>query len=155
MPYIRRDIDRAKSSAAADEASGSWNSKSSNWGDDAYMKALDKETIKRQQEKMRQTADDEMQRESGKSIPSYKKGGTVKKTGLALLHKGEHVVPAGKVKSMKGKCVPESQETPEMEAKSHPKGFLKQAAYMSSRKLGHGKNAAKDKAKGSAKMKKG
>jgi len=29
-------------------------------------------------------------------LPSYKKGGTVKKTGLAMMHKGEHVVPAKK-----------------------------------------------------------
>jgi len=29
-----------------------------------------------------------------KEIPSYKKGGTVKKTGLAKVHKGERVVPA-------------------------------------------------------------
>jgi hypothetical protein len=30
------------------------------------------------------------------SIPSYKKGGTVKKTGLAMVHKGEKVMPAKK-----------------------------------------------------------
>ena len=29
-------------------------------------------------------------------IPSYKKGGRVKKTGLAYVHRGEHVIPAGK-----------------------------------------------------------
>jgi hypothetical protein len=28
-------------------------------------------------------------------IPSYKHGGRVKKTGLAFLHRGEHVVPVG------------------------------------------------------------
>lgn len=28
--------------------------------------------------------------------PSYKKGGTVKKTGLAVVHKGERVIPAKK-----------------------------------------------------------
>lgn len=32
-------------------------------------------------------------------IPTYKKGGTVKKTGLALVHKGEKVTPASKAKS--------------------------------------------------------
>lgn len=30
------------------------------------------------------------------AIPSYKKGGKVKKTGLALVHKGEKVVPKDK-----------------------------------------------------------
>lgn len=29
------------------------------------------------------------------NIPSYKKGGIVKKTGLALVHKGERVIPKG------------------------------------------------------------
>lgn len=36
-------------------------------------------------------------------IPSLKKGGMVKKTGLHLLHKGEEVIPANKVKSLKRK----------------------------------------------------
>ena len=33
-------------------------------------------------------------------IPSFKKGGRVKKTGLALLHRGEYVVPAGRTKKV-------------------------------------------------------
>ena len=33
----------------------------------------------------------------------------------------------------------ESKETPEMEAKSHSKGFLKKAAKLSERKIGKGK----------------
>jgi len=37
------------------------------------------------------------------SIPSMKKGGKVKKTGLHILHKGEEVIPANKVKLSKGK----------------------------------------------------
>src|SRR5258708_2688352 len=32
--------------------------------------------------------------------PGYKKGGTVSKTGLAIVHKGEYVVPAKKAKVM-------------------------------------------------------
>lgn len=32
--------------------------------------------------------------------PSYKKGGKVKQTGLALVHKGEVVIPANRVKSV-------------------------------------------------------
>ena len=35
------------------------------------------------------------------SIPMYKKGGTVKKTGIALVHKGELIIPASKVKAVK------------------------------------------------------
>lgn len=36
-------------------------------------------------------------------VPSYKKGGTVKKTGLALVHKGETVVPKKMTKEQKDK----------------------------------------------------
>lgn len=32
------------------------------------------------------------------AVPSYKKGGRVKKTGLAKLHKGERVIPRNKVR---------------------------------------------------------
>jgi hypothetical protein len=46
---------------------------------------------------------------------------------------------------MKGKCTPESMETPEMEAKSHPKGFLMKATSLSEKKLGHGKKEHKGK----------
>jgi len=35
------------------------------------------------------------------SMPSYKKGGKVKKTGPARLHKGEVVLNAGAVKALK------------------------------------------------------
>ena len=31
-------------------------------------------------------------------VPSYKRGGRVKRTGVALLHKGEHVLSPGQVK---------------------------------------------------------
>ena len=31
-------------------------------------------------------------------MPSYKKGGTVKKTGPALVHKGEKITPVSKAK---------------------------------------------------------
>lgn len=40
----------------------------------------------------------------GSSIPSYKKGGKVKKTGLALVHKGEKVIPSHAKALMKAKC---------------------------------------------------
>ena len=36
-----------------------------------------------------------------KSVPSMKRGGRVKKTGLVRLHQGEQVIPAGR--SKKGK----------------------------------------------------
>ena len=35
-----------------------------------------------------------------KQTPSYKKGGKVKKTGLALLHKGEVVLPVNSMRAM-------------------------------------------------------
>ena len=35
------------------------------------------------------------------TMPSYKKGGKVKKTGPARLHKGEVVIPAASVKHLK------------------------------------------------------
>ncbi len=31
----------------------------------------------------------------GKAFPMFKKGGKVKKTGLAVVHRGEYVLPAG------------------------------------------------------------
>jgi len=97
-----RDNDRYKSSAAADKASGSWNSASTSVGDDDYMKELNKEGLKRQQEHMKDTADDEMTKQATKhKIPSYKKGGRVRKTGLALVHKGEKVIPKHKVSPRK------------------------------------------------------
>jgi hypothetical protein len=37
----------------------------------------------------------------GDTIPSFKRGGKVRKTGLALLHRGEHVIPASKSRSKK------------------------------------------------------
>ena len=33
--------------------------------------------------------------------PSYKKGGKIRRTGLARMHKGEMVIPAAKVKMLK------------------------------------------------------
>jgi hypothetical protein len=36
-------------------------------------------------------------------VPSYKRGGKVRKTGLAKLHKGEVVVPKGQAKKMRGR----------------------------------------------------
>ena len=38
-------------------------------------------------------------RNANSTIPSYKKGGTVKKTGPALLHKGEKVLTTGQKKA--------------------------------------------------------
>ena len=35
-----------------------------------------------------------------KEIPQLKKGGLVKKTGIALVHKGEVVIPASRVKAV-------------------------------------------------------
>lgn len=35
------------------------------------------------------------------SVPMYKKGGKVRKTGLAVVHKGEYVIPASQAKALK------------------------------------------------------
>jgi len=35
------------------------------------------------------------------SIPTFKKGGVVKRTGLARVHKGELIIPAKKAKALK------------------------------------------------------
>ena len=45
---------------------------------------------------------------------------------------------------MKKECVPESKETPEMEAKSHKTSFLEHAAKLSERKMG-GKHKKEEK----------
>jgi len=75
MPYIDRDRDRDKSNKNAQRKAG-W------YSDDAYRKELDKETIKRQQEKMRDAAEDGYQK---KRVASSKKSAgaakpTAKKT---------------------------------------------------------------------------
>ncbi|MCL4405226.1 hypothetical protein M1295_01460 [Patescibacteria group bacterium] len=44
-------------------------------------------------------------RSEGEKVPSYKKGGKVRKTGLALLHKGEHVIPKGKSRKSSSKIM--------------------------------------------------
>lgn len=36
----------------------------------------------------------------GRNIPSYKKGGNVKKTGMAYLHKGERVITKSKSRAL-------------------------------------------------------
>jgi len=40
--------------------------------------------------------------DSKKKVPSYKKGGVVKKTGLALVHKGEKIIPKNKTGAIVG-----------------------------------------------------
>ncbi|MCK9361675.1 hypothetical protein M0Q28_05660 [Patescibacteria group bacterium] len=64
-------------------------------------KKKQKKTIKGQlleekalDEKVLRQSDDEI--EDLKKLQSYKKGGIVKKTGVALVHKGERVIPAKK-----------------------------------------------------------
>jgi hypothetical protein len=37
---------------------------------------------------------------AGGKIPSYKKGGKIRKTGLAKVHKGERMIPKNKVKGV-------------------------------------------------------
>ena len=41
-----------------------------------------------------------MDRQTPVNLPSYRHGGKVRKTGLARLHKGEKVIPRGKVKKV-------------------------------------------------------
>lgn len=50
-------------------------------------------TIKREKLKSKEKAPKE-------KLPQYKKGGMVKKTGLAKVHKGEMVIPARKTESI-------------------------------------------------------
>lgn len=65
-------------------------------GDDTdYMKQTGQGGVEYDKARMKQTADDK-----SASVPSYKKGGKVKATGLALLHKGERVVPKDQVKKV-------------------------------------------------------
>lgn len=58
-----------------------------------FMKQVGNEAIKQQQRKMRDTADQENTKYQGKKkIPTYHKGGKVRRTGLAILKKGERVL---------------------------------------------------------------
>lgn len=56
-------------------------------------------------------------------MPGYKKGGEVKETGMAMVHKGEHVVPK---KAMKGhaEVMKGMKSFLKEEAKEH-KGLMK------------------------------
>jgi hypothetical protein len=47
----------------------------------------------KQAEKNRKGEQPDFKQIGGQKIPSYKKGGKIKKTGLAFVHKGERVVP--------------------------------------------------------------
>ena len=60
--------------------------------------------------------------------PQFKKGGTMKRKGVAKLHKGEKV----------GKR--EQDETPQYEARNHSAGFLKKAARLAGKKRGRGRS---------------
>jgi len=77
------EVDRANTAAAN---SKKWNT------DEEFMRNVGKEHLKSQQGDMRKTAEDV---EAGYEhrVPSYKKGGRVRKTGLAYVHKGEKVTP--------------------------------------------------------------
>lgn len=66
---------------------------------DEGMKETDEEKKKREEEESKK-APSRGPLKSLLSIPSYKKGGKVKKTGLARLHKGERVIPKKKSESM-------------------------------------------------------
>jgi hypothetical protein len=57
-------------------------------------------------------------RQAGAHIPSYDKGGTVQETGLALVHKGETVIP-----NNDGKQTRSPQEIPSVYQKSGPQGI--------------------------------
>lgn len=63
------------------------------------LKAAGRSLMQSGQSAISQSRDEAAQRAS--ETPSYRKGGMVKKTGLARLHRGEYVVPRNKVKRMK------------------------------------------------------
>ncbi len=52
-----------------------------------------KPMFKNEMDSMTSNMQDEMNNRARGTVPSYKHGGIVRKTGLALLHKGERVIP--------------------------------------------------------------
>jgi hypothetical protein len=81
--WLEKNADQKSAPVAKDET------------DDEYMRRSSDNTRKMQlKDQSRQAA----QGAAGNTVPSYKKGGIVKKTGLANLHKGERVVPKKDVK---------------------------------------------------------
>ena len=52
-------------------------------------------------ENAREQAASNMNRQTPVNLPSYRRGGKVRKTGVARVHKGEYVVPRSKVKKVK------------------------------------------------------
>lgn len=59
--------------------------------------------------------------EKSGGMPSYKKGGTVKNTGPAILHKGEYVIPAEKVKLVKNSPLSKSEKKSDAKKKKKHK----------------------------------
>ena len=51
--------------------------------------------MKQAEKNKRGGQDNDLKQIGGQKIPSYKKGGVVRKTGLAYVHKGEAVIPKG------------------------------------------------------------
>lgn len=69
-------------------------------GDDKDSKT--KRALKAAGRSLMDSGDAEMSSAAGRGITpvSYKRGGKVRKTGLARLHSGERVIPRGKVKKV-------------------------------------------------------
>lgn len=85
---------------------GSSSSSSSGWKGSKASKATSKGGAglsaagQKMIEGVRQEAMSDMDRQAPVNLPSYRKGGKVRRTGLARLHKGEKVIPRGKVKKV-------------------------------------------------------
>lgn len=64
--------------------------------DDEYMKTVRDSNLERDAASMRAQADEAQRKTSKRAKPSsFKTGGVVQRTGLAMVHKGETILPAG------------------------------------------------------------
>jgi len=100
-----KKINRAQQNINQRKAGEAWDQdalegKPEGYTNKGYMAQVAKQGIKSQQDSMRDTADTENAKYQHK-IPSYRKGGKVRKTGLAYMHKGEKVIPKHKVAKRK------------------------------------------------------
>ncbi len=101
-PQVYADYAKKKQREMSDYASQRYGKigplKHKEYYKDDYYKAMSDNHLRAYNTAMK------LAREKGASPPSFAKGGKVKKTGLAKVHKGERVLTKAQAKGMKGGC---------------------------------------------------
>ena len=98
-------VGETRTSDEEKDSKGKYGPKGSLWwpNDKDYMDKAVKDTSSILQKSGQRSMESKASRESGRKIPGYKRGGSVRKTGPALLHKGERVLTKAQTKRYRGK----------------------------------------------------